>query len=54
MSQGVCVLDLSLKVYASQPPDFLNVPTKKFDALRRSFGQKLISPNMFRDTQKSV
>ena len=68
MSQGVCYLDWSLKVSCPHPPTFLNAPTtfdlliclndnfqtRKFDALRRSFDRKLISPNMPRDTQKHL
>ena len=67
---GAFDLDRSLKVQAPHPPNFLNVPTnfdflflpklnhsfqtEKFDALRRSFDRKLISPNMSRDTQKHL
>ena len=68
MLQGVCFLNQSLKVSAPQPaptPNFLNAPmtfdllfllknfqTNKFDALRGSFDQKLISPNVSTDMQK--
>ena len=67
MLQVVCVLDLSLKVSAPHSRNLLNVAlmtfdllycclnnnfqTKKIDVLRRSFGWKLISPNVFRDVQ---
>ena len=67
--QGVCFLNQSLKVSAPQPaptPDFLNAPmtvdllfliknfqTKKFDALRGSFDEKLLSRSMSRDMQKA-
>ena len=68
MSQGVCVLDQSLKVSAPHSPNFPNVPTtldllffpkqqfsnKKIDVLRKSFNWKLISASMSRDVQKPL
>ena len=69
MSQGVCVLDQSLKVSVPHFSNFLNVPTtfeliflalnnnfqmRKFYVLRKSFNWKLISPNVSRDVQKPL
>ena len=61
-------LDRSLKVFGLDHQNFLNVPrpstfffclnnnfqTKKFDALRRSFDWKLISPIMSKDTLRNI
>ena len=70
MSQVVCVLDRPLKVSGPNSKNFLNVPMtfdllpkQQFSnkniclvdvVLRRSFDQKLISPNVFKDVQKPL